>query len=97
MVLGLLALTLLIGSVCCLFYKKSILSFAGSISAMVLTCLTGYHWREMLIDSGKDTALLGFYRYPAAVIILAIFATATSVTMILSIISIVQQNKSKNT
>jgi len=96
MALGIFALTLLIGSGCCLCCKKPVLGFAGSIAAMVLTYLTGSSWRGMLIDGGKDTYLLGFERYPAAPVILAILLLSAFAVMIVSIIWMSRRNKNKN-
>lgn len=95
MALGMFAVVVLIMSGCCLYYKKPFLGFASSIVTMALTCWTGYSWKLMLINSGKDTALLGFNRYPAAVIILAILLLTAFILLIVSIIWIARQNKSK--
>lgn len=93
--LGMFAAIVLIMSICCLYYKKSFLGFVGSIVTIALTCCTGYSWKIMLINSGKDTTLLGFNRYPAALIILAILLLTAIILLIESIIWIVRQNKSK--
>jgi len=85
---GVLTAAMLIISGCCLYCKKPILGFLSSIAAMVLTCLTGYSWKLMLTDSGKDTALLGFSRYPAAPVILCILFLLAAAGMILSIIAV---------
>ena len=95
MALGFFALAFVIISICCIYYKKSISGIVCSAAAMILTCLTGHSWKEMLIGSGKDTTLLGFNRYPAALIILAILLLTAFILMIVSIIGIVRQNKSK--
>jgi len=95
MAIGMFSVGLLIVSGCCLYYKKSFLSFVSSIAAMVLTCWTGYSWKLMLINSGKDTTLLGFNRYPAAPIILAILLLIAFILMIVSIIWMARKNKNK--
>jgi len=92
-ILGLLALTLLIVSIYCLYYKKLILGLVCSVATMALTCLTGYFWKEMLIGSGKDTTLLGFNRYPVAVIILVILMITALAVLIISIICMTKKNK----
>ncbi|MBQ6874970.1 MAG: hypothetical protein IJN46_01905 [Lachnospiraceae bacterium] len=94
MVLGLLALTFLLISICCLCHKKPVWGMICSVAAMVLTCLTGYSWKELLIGSGKDTTLLGLHRYPAAPMILAILLLAALLLMIVGIIGVARQNKS---
>lgn len=85
MVLCMFAATALAVSVYFLCCKKPVWCFAGSIAVMVLTCLTGYRWKIMLINSGKDTALLGFHRYPAVPVILGILLAAACILLIVSI------------
>ena len=84
MTFGMLALTLLTVSGWCVFNKKYLLGICGSIASVFLTVLSGYSWRKMLIDSGKDTALLGFYSYPAALIILVLLSVCAAVMLIVS-------------
>ena len=93
--LGLFTLTLLLFSICCLYHKKPLWGMVCSVAAVVLTFLTGLSWKEMLIASGKDTTLLGFQRYPAAPGILAILLLAACILMIMCIIGMARQNKSK--
>ena len=93
--IGLFAVIILIVSACCLYYKKPFWSFSGNIIAMALTCWTGYRWKLMLISGGKDTTLLGFNHYPAALIILAILWLTAFILLIVSITWIARQNKSK--
>lgn len=88
---GTLALTLAIISVCCLYYKKAIFSLICSIGSIPVTYFVGYCWREMLIASGKNTALLGFNRYPLVVIILAVLLIVAFVVSIVSIIKIIKR------
>ena len=95
MALGMFAVIVLIMSGGCLYHKKPFLGFASSIVAMALTCWTGYSWKLMLINSGKNTTLLGFNRYPIAVIILAILLLTAFILLIVSIIWIARQNKNK--
>jgi len=90
-----LAVVILIVSACFLYCKKLIWSFVSSIIAMALTCVTGYNWKLMLISSGKNTTLLGFKHYPAALIILALLLLAALILLILSIFRIAMQNKTK--
>ena len=95
MAIGMFAVMVLAVSGCCLYYKKPFWSFVSNIVAMALTCWTGYSWKLMLINSGKDTTLLGFNRYPAALIILAILLLVAFILLILSIIGIIRRNKSR--
>lgn len=91
--LGMFAVVVLIMSVCSLYCKKPFLGFVSSIVTIAMTCWTGYSWRLMLIDSGKDTTLLGFNRYPAALIILCILLFLAVVSMIASVILIVRKRQ----
>ena len=91
--LGMLALIFLIVAVCCLIYRKPLLGFASSIVTIMLTYLTGCSWKELLMDGGKDTALLGFRRYPAAPILLAILLIAAFVVLMVSIAWAARKNR----
>ena len=93
MALGMLALIFLIVAVCCLIYRKPLLGFASSIVTIMLTYLTGCSWKELLMNGGKDTALLGFQRYPAAPILLAILLIAAFVVLMVSIAWAARKNR----
>lgn len=86
MALGLFSLLCLCGSFYGLYFKKVILSLCGSFCTLILTCLTACEWRTMLIDSGKDTAFLGFSRYPVVPIVLCVLTAAAVVVLIAGII-----------
>ena len=96
MAFGMFAVVILILSGVCVYYKKPVIGFVSSIVAMALTCLTGYSWKLMLTDSGKDTTLLGFSRYPAALIILAALMLTAFIMMIVNGILILKRSKSKS-
>ena len=53
MAFGMLAFLLLLCSVCCLHYRRPRLGFVCSAVTVMLTGLTGYSWREMLLGSGS--------------------------------------------
>lgn len=91
MLLGALALVLLTVSCYCLYHKKSVFALICGITSITATYLTGYHWREMLKDSGKDTALLGFNRYPLVVIILAALMLVALVIFLVCVVKIVKE------
>ena len=93
MAFGMFAVVILILSGVCVYYKKPFIGFVSSIAAMALTCLTGYSWKLMLIDSGKDTTLLGFSRYPAVLILLCILLLLAAVSMTLSVILILRKRR----
>lgn len=95
MALGSFAFMTLVISVCCLHYKKSIWGLVSSVTAIILTYLTGRSWRLMLTSSGKDTTLLGFNRYPAALMILSVLLLGAFALMIVSVVGIIKKNKSK--
>lgn len=89
--LVLLSLLCLCGTVCCVCYKRPVPALFGCCCTMVLTYLAGCDWRKLLIDSGKDPALLGFARYPVVPITLAIFMLAAIVVMTVSIVLLVRR------
>lgn len=90
---GLLAVTVLLVSVCLLRAGKPLGGLACSVSAFPLIYCTGYGWRAMLINSGKGTALLGFSRYPAAPIILATLSFAALVLLSVSLAALFRRTK----
>lgn len=96
MAFGMFAVVILILSGVCVYYKKPVIGFVSSIAAMALTYLTGYSWKLMLTDSGKDTTLLGFSRYPAVLIILAALMLIAFILMIVNGILILKRSKSKS-
>ena len=93
MILGMFAVITLIISICFLCYKKPIWSLIGNIVTLALICWTGYHWKLMLIGSGKDVTDLGLERYPAALILLSILFLTAIILLIVSIIGIKKQTR----
>ena len=62
---------------------------------MPLTYLTAALWNDLLAESGKDTALLGWERYPAAVVILAALLFAAVILVIVNMAGIAKRNQSR--
>ena len=93
---GMLAATFLVVSGFCLYCKKPLWSLLGNIAAMFLTCGTGFMWRRMLTDSGKDPAWLGFQRYPAALILLAVLFLTACILLSVSVLELVRRSKSRD-
>ena len=69
-----------------LVQKRSKLSLPFGVLSLVLTGVTLAFWRRLLIQSGKDAALLGFHAYPAVLIIVGILALAALVCLVLALI-----------
>lgn len=90
---GIIGLTVLIGSVYCLYQKKLVLSFLCSVGTLVLTYMTALSWRMLLLSSGKDTAFLGFHRYPAALLLLSTMLLAAFAVTIVSLVWMIRQNR----
>ena len=95
MALGLLAVTFLILSGCCLYFKKPLLCVLGNAVAVALTCFAAHSWKLMLFGSGKDPRLLGFRRYPAAPMILVLLLLAALVLVVLSVLSLAKHGRNK--
>ena len=93
MAIGIITVIVLIVSVCCLYYKKPLWCFVNNIVAIALTYWTGHSWKLLLSNSGKDTTLLGFARYPAALIILTTLLITGLILMVISVIVIIWPNK----
>ena len=91
--LGWMALMVLILCGCCLFGKKPLWALLCSIGTMVLTYFTAYTWKYLLIVSGKDTTLLGFHRYPTALVLLVVLTVFAIAGMIISIIWMARRKK----
>ena len=94
MVFGILAVAVLTVSVFCICGRKPVLALVSGTLSAVLTVWTGVCWRAMLTASGKDAAWLGFQRYPAAVILLALLLVASVTVMTVSVIRITRGSKS---
>ena len=94
MATGMLAGIALILAACCVYAKRPLCGLIGSVMTAVLTIQTGYCWKSMLLNSGKDTTLLGFGRYPAALVLLALLLAAVLIAAI-SIIGIVRRHSHK--
>ena len=90
---GIIGLTVLIGSVYCLYQKKLVLSFLCNVGTLVLTYMTALSWRMLLLSSGKDTAFLGFHRYPAALLLLSTMLLAAFAVTIVSLVWMIRQNR----
>lgn len=95
MALGTFTAGMLIVLFCFLYCKKAFLGCVSGMIALYLTGCTGYHWKLMLTESGKDTAFLGFERYPAVPVILGILAFSAAVGIIVSGIMIVRKHRNE--
>ena len=95
MAVGMLAGIVLTLSACCVYAKRPLCGLIGSVMTAVLTIQTGYCWKSMLLNSGKDTTLLGFGRYPAALVLLALLLLAAVLIAAISIIGIVRRHSHK--
>lgn len=91
MMFGILAFAILSVSVFCIYCRKPVLAFVGSMLSVVLTIWTGFCWRMMLTESGKEAAWLGIQRYPVAVIMLAALLIAAFSVMTVSVIRIARR------
>ena len=95
MAVGMLAGIVLILAACCVYAKRLLCGLIGSVMTAALTIQTGYCWKSMLLNSGKDTTLLGFARYPAALVLLALLLLAAVLIAAISIIGIVRRHSHK--
>ena len=93
MSLGLIAFCVLLFSAWTIFNKKNFWGLCAGSAAIILTVLCGCSWRKMLEDSGKDTALLGYYSYPAASVILLILLLGATVMIAISATAMARKRK----
>ena len=91
MAFGAFALTVLTVSALLIYNKKYLCGICGSIAAIILTSFSGLSWRKMLIDSGKDTALLGFRSYPAALVILMLLLVCAMIVLLVSLVKLARK------
>ena len=96
LVFGMLAFLALVSAGSCLYYNRPLAGLLTSFGAMVFLWLTGRSWLFMLIDSGKDTAFLGFHRYPAAPVTLLVLAVLSVCGVIRSIVKLACKKRSEN-
>ena len=91
MVFGLLTVSALAAAGVCLYHKRPLPGLLFSLGAVGILWLTGRSWFFMLLSSGKDTALLGFQRYPAAPVILLVLTAGAISGVILSIVKLIHK------
>ena len=72
---------------------KPLISVLLGIITYPLLILSGYNWRLALIDSGKNPAMLGYARYPFALITLITFAVLALICILVGIILILKRRK----
>lgn len=95
MVLGVLAFSALCLAGGCLYYNRPLPGLFISLGAMVFLGLTGRSWFFMLVSSGKETALLGFHRYPAVSVALLVLALLAVSGILFSITMLVRRKYKK--
>lgn len=95
MALGFAAFVLLAISGACRYCGKFVWGIICGAATVPLTYLTAALWNDLLAESGKDTALLGWERYPAAVVILAALLFAAVILVIVNMAGIAKRNQSR--
>ena len=85
MIFGLCLLTSDVNVFLLLSNKKSGLAAGFSLLSLVLTGVTVYFWRQLLLASGRDTALLGLRHSPAVPVLLGLLALAALVGLVLAL------------
>ena len=68
-----------------LVQKRHRLSLIFEVLSLVLTGVTLFFWRNMLVQSGKSTELLGFHDYPGVPITVGVLALAALVCLVLGL------------
>ena len=95
MVLCMLAFLALVAAGSCLYCNRPLAGLAACFGAMVFLGLTGRSWFFMLVSSGKETALLGFHRYPAVSVALLVLALLAVSGILFSITMLVRRKYKK--
>ena len=92
---GVFALMAVLAAVA-LLRKSPLASALLGEAAVALEAMCAKNWLLALADSGKDTAMLGFERYPAAAVMLAAIFVAALSCIVLGIVFFVK-SKTRDT
>ena len=95
MIFGLCLFTCDVNVFLLLSYKKSLFAALSGLLSLALTGVTAYFFRQLLLSSGKDAALLGFRQYPAVPILLGLLALAALVGLVLAVAQLFRGRKTK--
>lgn len=95
MALGFAAFVLLAISGVCRYCGKFVWGIICGAAAVPLTYLAAALWNDLLAESGKDTVLLGWERYPAAVVVLVALLFAAVILVIVNMAGVVKRNQSR--
>ena len=87
---GLLALCAVLAGLC-LLKKKPLVSTLMGEGAIALAAMSAKNWLLALADSGKNTAYLGFERYPLVSLALVLILAAALICIAAGLILFVKQ------
>ena len=72
--------------------KRAKFSLVFEALSLVLTWVVLHFWRNMLIQSGKSTELLGFHAYPSALVIIGVLALTALVCLIAALVQLLKKD-----
>ena len=93
MIFGFCLLTCDVNIFLLLSYKRSLLAVCFSLLSLALTWITVHFWLQLLVASGRDTALLGLRHSPVVPILLALLALAALIGLVLSLVQLVKKGQ----
>lgn len=85
--------TALVCATMALVKGKSILEVILGVCTSLLSIISAYNFHRALIDSGKNPAFLGFYRYPVVFPVYCLFTTAGIALMLHGVIQQIGNKK----
>ena len=92
MIFGLCLLTSDVNIFLLLSYHKSLLALAFSVLSLALAGVTAHFFRQLLLSSGKDAALLGFPQAPVVPILLCLLTLAALAGLVLALVQLVKKD-----
>ena len=92
MIFGLCLITSDINIFLLLSNRKSLLAIAFSVLSLALTVVTAHFFRQLLLSSGKDAALLGFPHSPVIPVLLCLLALAALAGLVLAVVQLVKKD-----
>jgi len=91
---GFLSLTIAVIAVSTL-RKLPFVSVLSGLTTNVFLVLSAHNWRLALIDSGKNTAWLGFERYPLVLILYIVLVLTGAVCVVIGLIRLFRKHGKK--
>ena len=90
---GMLSLACAIAAIVFTYGKVRILSVILGLATVAFITVSSHYWVRALVESGKNTHLLGYERYPAILFIVAALVAAGLLCTVSGIVGLVRRKK----